>query len=100
MDKLLTQKDLAKRWQVTVASIKNWREEGLLQPVKGLPVIRFTEQYISELEGVKIERFSPLERKRMERRLEQLEKENEELKGIISRVLAETSQVINLVKEA
>lgn len=96
MDKLLTQKDLAKRWQVTEATIKNWRDEGILQPVKGIPVIRFTEQYIAELEGVKLERFSPLERRRMERRLEQLEKENGELKGIISKVLAETSKVINL----
>ena len=96
MDKHLTQKDLAKRWQVTEATIKNWRDEGILQPVKGLPVIRFTEQYVSELEGVKLERFSPLEKRRMERRLEQLEKENGELKGIISKVLAETSKVINL----
>lgn len=96
MDKLLTQKDLAKRWQVTEATIKNWRDEGILQPVKGIPVIRFTEQYVLELEGVKLERFSPLERRRMERRLEQLEKENGELKGIISKVLAETSKVINL----
>ena len=96
MDKLLTQKDLAKRWQVTEATIKNWRDEGILQPVKGLPVIRFTEQYVSELEGVKLERFSPLEKKRMEKRLEELERENNELKGIISKVLAETSKVINL----
>ena len=96
MDKLLTQKDLAKRWQVTEATIKNWRDEGILQPVKGLPVIRFTEQYVSELEGVKLERFSPLERRRMERRLEQLEKENEVLKGIISEVLASTAKVVNL----
>ncbi len=96
MDKLLTQKDLAKRWQVTEATIKNWRDEGILQPVKGIPVIRFTEQYVSELEGVKLERFSPLEKRRMERRLEQLEKENEVLKGIISEVLASTAKVVNL----
>lgn len=94
--KLLTQKDLAERWQVTEASIKNWRDEGILQPVKGLPSIRFHPKHVEELEGVKIGLFSPLERRRLERKLKQLEHENQELKGIISKVLAETSKIINM----
>lgn len=94
--KLLTQKDLAERWQVTTTTIRDWRLEGVLQPVKGLPSIRFHPKHIEELEGVKIEPFSPLERRRLEGKLEQLERENQELKGIISNVLAETSKAIEM----
>lgn len=96
MDKLLTQQDLAKRWQVSVATIKNYREDKIIQPVRHLlPTIRFEINYIRELEGVKLEKVSPLQFKRLERELEDTKKENEKLKGIISNVLAETSQILN-----
>ena len=58
MKDLLTQSELAQRWQVTEESIRNWRNEGIIQPAKGVPVIRFTMQHILELEGVKLEFFS------------------------------------------
>lgn len=93
--KLLTQQDLADRWQVTTTTIKNWRLQGIIQPVKGIPTIRFAEEYIAELEGVKLEKVSPLQVRRLERELEETKKENEKLKGIIGNILAETSQIIN-----
>ena len=93
-EKLLTQAELAERWKVTEESIRNWRNQGILQPVKGIPVIRFSMPYVLELEGVKLEQFSPLVKRRMERELEDLRKENQRLKKIIGNVLAETSQVI------
>jgi hypothetical protein len=101
MDKLLTQQDLAERWQVSVRAIENWRKEGVLQPAKGVPAIRFTPEYIAELEGVELKATSPLQVKRLEREIDELKKENGELKGIIARVLAEASKVMmNLRKEA
>jgi len=99
MDKLLTQQDLAERWQVDVATITNWRKEGILQPVKGIPVIRFSPDYINELEGIKIEKVSPIRVKKLESELEELRKENEKLKGILLKVLAETSEIINFIKK-
>ena len=99
MNKLLTQQDLADKWQVTVRAIENWRKEGVLQPAKGVPAIRFTEEYIAELEGVEMKKTSPLQVKRLERELEELRKENAHLKGIISRVLAETSKAIDLQRK-
>ena len=96
MEKLLSQKDLAERWQVSEESIRNWRNEGIIQAAKGVPVIRFTMQHILELEGVKLEKFSPLLKRKMEREIEELTAENQKLKKIISNVLAETSQVIGL----
>lgn len=96
MDKLLTQKDLAERWQVSVKAIENYRQQGVITPVKGIPSIRFNPQHIAELEGTRIERFSPLERRRMERELKILRQENEKLKGILSQTLANLAPVINL----
>lgn len=91
--KLLTQQDLADRWKVTVETITNWRKEGVLTPCKGLPVIRFSLQYILELEGVKLEKVSPLMYRRLERELEETKQENERLKGILAKITAEASQV-------
>lgn len=96
MEKLLTQKDLAERWQVSVKAIESYRQQGLITPVEGLPSIRFNPQHIAELEGTKLEKFSPLERRRMEREIEALKQENERLKGILSQTLASLAPVISL----
>lgn len=96
MQQLLTQKDLAERWQMSVKSIEEYRKAGIIPVVEGIPAIRFNLQTILELEGTKLERFSPLERKRMEKENEQLRKENEEIKSILSKVLSELAPVINL----
>lgn len=96
MDKLLSQKDLAERWQVTEESIRKWRSEGIIHQAKGLPVIRFTMQHILELEGVQLEKFSPLLKRKLEREIEELQEENQKLKRIIGNMLAEASQVIGI----
>ena len=96
MGKLLTQQDLAERWQVTTTTIRDYRLQGIISPVKGIPAIRFTEQHIAELEGVDLKKVSPLQVKRLERENDELKSENEKLKGIISNVLSETSKIINM----
>ncbi|AWB31560.1 histidine kinase [Clostridium botulinum] len=96
-NKLLTQKDLAEKWQVSIKAIETYRQQGIITPIEGLPSIRFNPQDIAKLEGTKLERFSPLERRRMEREIENLKQENEKLKGILSKVLSDVSEVINLV---
>lgn len=96
MNKLLTKKELAERWQVSEKTIDNWRESGILTPCTGIPAIRFSLQHIVELEGTKLERFSPIEKKRLEIENEKLKQENEQLKGIIANVLSETSKIVNL----
>lgn len=96
-DELLTQQELAERWKVDVSSITNWRKEGILTPCKGLPVIRFSLQYIQELEGVKLEKVSPLMYRRLEREKEQLESENNKLREIITNVLVQVSPILKEV---
>lgn len=94
MDKLLTQQDLANRWQVSIRAIEKWRAEGVLQPAKGVPAIRFEPSYIAALEGVELKPVSPLQVKRLELELEEVKRERDELRGIIARILAETAKVI------
>lgn len=98
MDKLLTRKELAERWQVTPKAIDDWRREGILTPCKGIPAIRFSLQHIQELEGVKPERFSPLEKRKLERELEEVKQERDLYKAIVANNLAECSKVLNLLK--
>lgn len=93
---LLTQQDLAERWQVSLKSIETYRQQGIITPVPKIPSIRFNPEHIAELEGTKLERFSPLERKKLEREIEALQKENEKLKNILSQTLANLAPVINL----
>lgn len=95
--RLLTQQELAKRWDVDISSITNWRKEGIITPCKGLPVIRFTEQHIAELEGIKLEKISPLSYRRLERELEETRQENMKLKSIIAKVTAEVTQIFQEV---
>ncbi|MBI6110907.1 histidine kinase [Clostridium perfringens] len=93
---LLTKKELAARWGCTPKYIDNLRAEGVISTVKGLPAPRFNIQHILEIEETKIESFSPLERRRLEREIQALREENQQLKGVLSNILAESSKVINL----
>jgi predicted site-specific integrase-resolvase len=99
MDKLLTQQDLAERWQVDVSTITNWRKEGVLTQCKGIPAIRFNEQYILELEGVRLEKISPLMYKKLEKEYGRLEEENKKLKAVITNVLVEVTPALNHITD-
>ena len=92
-EKLLTQEELAERWQVSKRAIENWRKQGVITPAKGVPVIRFTEKHILELEGVRLEKVSPLIMKRLEKENEVLLEENKQLKSILANIAAESSKL-------
>lgn len=86
MDKLLTKKDLAEKWQMSEQSIDDYRAKGIITAVKGLASIRFAPQHIAEIEGVKLERFSPLERRRLEREIETLKLQLSRAEEVIAKV--------------
>lgn len=96
MKTVLTQEELADRWGVSIKTIREYRLDGIIQPIKGIPAIRFSLEYIQEIEGVKIEKFSPLERKRMENEIQKLTEDNKKLKEILGNILSESSKIINL----
>lgn len=83
--KLLTVAELSIRWQRDEATIRRYVREGTLTPCEGVPGMMFHPEYISKLEGVELERFSPLEKRRLERELESATIENKRLKEIIAR---------------
>ena len=70
---LLSIADLAERWQCNTRTISKYISEGKLQPCIGLPKVLFREDYIEQLEGVKLDRLSPLERRKLVNKIEELE---------------------------
>ncbi|MGG7176228.1 histidine kinase [Clostridium paraputrificum] len=84
MEELLTIKDLAKRWKCHEETIRENIRQGIISPCKNVPIKnRFSPSYILEIEGVELERFSPILKKRMEKEIDKLKKENKELKQIL-----------------
>lgn len=103
MDKLLTKKDLAERWGITTKTLDVWINDGVISPVKGLPSPRFNLEHVLRLEGTKISKLSPLEKRRLEKeiqeltdRITKLEKENMELKEYIRNILVEGARFIGI----
>ena len=70
---LLTVKDLATRWKCSERCIRGYVEEGVVVPCKGVPGVKFHPKHIAELEGVGLDKFSPIERRKMQQKIEDLE---------------------------
>ena len=105
-EKLFTKQDIATRWKLTIKTINTYIADGILIPAKGIPSIRFTPQHIAELEGIEINKFSPLERKRMlrevkelENKITDLENKNLELKEYVASIVGNGVRLIGLGKE-
>ena len=47
-NRFLTKKDLAQRWQISERTVDTYIKGKVVQPVKSMSVIRFTEQQISK----------------------------------------------------
>jgi|GEM_PF-1363299 len=96
MEKLLTQKDVAERWQLSVRAVEGCRKAGTIIAVKGVPGIRFTLQHIEEIESTKTDRFSPIERRKLEREIENLKQKLAAYEDARAILLSVTSKIINL----
>ncbi|HEY8804627.1 MAG TPA: histidine kinase [Clostridium sp.] len=96
MISLLTQQDIATRWQLSIKAVENCRKEGVIAPVKGVPGIRFSLSEIEALEGVKPTRFSPLERRKLEIELVFLKQKLATYEDIRIIILNASSKMINL----
>ena len=85
MEPLMTKKDLAKHWQKSERAINDYVAQGIITPCKGVPGdMRFDPAYIRKLDGVELDKFSPLERRRLEREIEELEIRNNQLKDMLN----------------
>lgn len=72
---LLSRESLAKRWDLTPRTIINYELEGIITRNPNVPVPRYCIQEILRLECSELNPLSPLERRRLERKIEQLENE-------------------------
>ena len=83
METLLTVNDLAKKWQKDERTIRKYIADGTITACKGVPGVMFHPKYIAELEGIGFEKFTQLERKKMQNENNALKKENEQLKSLL-----------------
>ena len=86
---LISRQNLAKRWNYeSTKPIEAFEKAGVLRRVPLPNSIRYSIEEIEQIEnlGQDINTLSPLERRRLERRIELLKKENEELKMVINKV--------------
>lgn len=83
---LLTKRDLAEHWQVSTKTIETYISDGIVTPVRSIPSIRFNPEDIRKLDGTHLEKFSPLERRRMERRIEELEAKLSRAEGALVQI--------------
>ncbi len=75
--KLLSRQDLAKRWNLNSRTIVDYEQNGVIRRVPKLQVPRYSLSQIEEIEeaGLELNPMSPAHRRRLERRIEELEKE-------------------------
>lgn len=98
-EKLLSVKDLSIRWQKDEGTIRRYVKEGILTPCKGVPGMMFHVSYISKLEGVELERLSPIEKRRMEREIESLKKQVETLSEVLREYQLISVKGLNLLTQ-
>lgn len=86
---LFSRKQLAERWGFSSTKVlEKYESEGIIKRVQGLPCPRYSIIEIEKIEnlGQDIDPLSPLERRRLERRISELEIENEKLKTILTNI--------------
>ena len=86
---LISRQNLAKRWNYeSTKPIEAFEKAGVLRRVPLPNSIRYSIEEIEQIEnlGQDINPLSPLERRRLERRIELLKKENAKLKEMIIQI--------------
>lgn len=87
---LVSRKTLAERWDFeSTQSIQNYEERGILTRNPNFDTPRYYMEEVIQIESLKeINPLSPLERRRLERRVEELESENSMLKDRLTNIKA------------
>jgi hypothetical protein len=72
---MISRETLAERWDLTTRTVINYELDGVITRNPNIPVPRYNMQEILKLEGSDLNPLSPLERRRLEKKVEDLEKE-------------------------
>ena len=96
---MLSKRELANRWGISISTLDRRIKEGVISPVKGMTTIRFSMSDILKAEGH--DKMSPFERRRLERdkeelkeRIAELEEENQSIKKQLTNVVAEIMPIL------
>ena len=91
---LLSRQSLAKRWDFTSSKvIEKYESLGILTRVSGLQTPRYHIDEILKIDNP----LSPIERRKLEKRAERLEKENEKLRNLLREYQSITTKSLNLI---
>lgn len=100
---LLTKKELATRWGISISTLDRRIKEGIIRPVRGYKVPRFNIDDVLDAEGTDNSKMSPFERRRLERQIKQLEEEKvawlEEKEDIKNKLMELMAGVIPVVQK-
>ncbi|WP_346920633.1 transcription factor [Clostridium sp. UBA7339] len=85
---LVNRRTLAERWDFdSTESIQNYEKRGILTRNPNFEAPRYYMEEVLKIETLKeINPLSPLERRRLERKIEELEKENMNLKDRLTNI--------------
>lgn len=89
---VLTRKELSERWGVDITTLIRYEKDNVIKPLP-LPTPRYSLSMILEIEGSGIDSLSPLERRRLKNKLQDLEEENKRLKQMILEVNGITQKI-------
>lgn len=78
---LLSREDVAKRWGVTMQTVINYENSGIITRISSIPTPRYKLKEILDIEGTSFSQMSPLERRRLVKENEKLKEENNILKS-------------------
>ena len=87
---LISRQSLAKRWDFTDTKvIYNYEAEGIITRIPGIPSPRYSMEEIFKIEnlGGNINPLSPLERRRLEKKLEEKDKKIQMLEDKINNII-------------
>ena len=76
---LLSKKELADWWSISISTLDRRIKEGTIKPIKGHKVPRFNIYDVLKAEGADVSKMSPFERRRLEREIEELKEERDKL---------------------
>lgn len=82
---IITTKELAKRWQCSEQHIREQCNTGKLNYIKTAPKYRFNLNYIEQIENEDLNPLSRMERLRLEKEIDRLNKIIEERDSYINR---------------
>lgn len=99
--RLFSIEELAERWHCHTRTISKYMAEGKISPCDNTPKVLFREDYIDQLElgGLKLDKMSSLERKKLENRIKELEEENKAKDSILIKLGMLGAESLNVVKK-